>query len=89
MHDPISVRLLKQYELVYSRYFELYCDVMLCDDAIMAEATKVEMLELRRRAMLLIKQMNKEPPCGQHYSFERQALIARSGRYPILDYMVG
>jgi len=26
---------------------------------------------------------------GRHADFDQQALLARSGRYPILDYMVG
>jgi len=44
---------------------------------------------LRRRALQMIKRIHSERPDNCHSSFERQALLARSGRYPIVDYMVG
>ena len=89
MHDPVSVKLLRQYESVYSRYFEYYCFVNCTDDAVLADAAKVEMIGLRRQAMQLIKRIHSERPEDGHSSFEREALLARSGRYPIVDYMVG
>lgn len=89
MHDPASTRLLREYESVYSQYFELFCFVAGCEDDATRDATKEEMLGLRWRAMQLIKRIHSEPPEGCSAGFERQALLARSGRYPILDYMVG
>lgn len=89
MCDPVSIRLLRKYDFIYSEYFELYCFVAGCDDVAMEDATKIEMLGLRRRAMQMIKRIHSERPGGSSSSFERQALLARSGRYPILDYMVG
>ena len=89
MCDPVSTRLLREYESIYSEYFELYCFAAGCEDATLEDATKIEMLGLRRRAVRMIKRIHSEPPDGSRSSFERQALLARSGRYPILDYMVG
>lgn len=88
MSDPVSVRLLREYESIYSRYFEIYCFVITGGDAAMTEMAKTEMLALKQRAMQAIKRIHSERPDGSPSSFDRQALLARSGRYPILDYMV-
>ena len=85
----MQTRLLQEYDSLYSEYFDLYCFVVGCEDTAVADATKIEMLGLRRRAMQMIKRIHSEGPDGSCSSFERQALLARSGRYPILDYMVG
>lgn len=89
MCDPVSVRLLKDYESIYSKYFAHYCFVATCKDPNVADAIKHEMLILRRQALQMIKRIHSEPADTGHSSFERQALLARSGRYPIVDYMVG
>ncbi len=89
MHDPVSERLIAEYEKTYSRYFELYCFVVNCRDAETVAATQLELAILRRRAMQMIKQIHSERPERGHSSFDREALLARSGRYPIQDYMVG
>jgi hypothetical protein len=88
MCDSVSNRLLKEYEFIYSKYFELYCFVAGCEDIATKDACKPEMLGLRRRAMNMIKRIHSERPDDSNSSFERQALLARSGRYPIRDYMV-
>ncbi len=89
MCDAVSDRLLRQYEALYSKYFEYYCFVVSTDDAVMADAARAEMITMRRAAMHLIKRIHSERPDSGHSSFERQALLARSGRYPVVDYMVG
>lgn len=88
MHDPVSVTLLDQYEIIYSTYFELYCYNVICADPWIADATKPDLLKLRKRAMHMIKRIHTERPEVGHSSFEREALLARSGRYPVLDYLV-
>lgn len=88
MHDPVSTKLLREYKNIYSTYFNLYCFVVGCDDTALADATRLELAVLRRRAMQMIKRIHSERPEGGHSSFEREALLARSGRYPIQDYMV-
>ena len=89
MHDPVSIGLLKSYESIYSKYFDLYCFNVTCDDKAMVEATWPEMASLRLRAFQMIKRIYSERPESGHASFEREALLARSGRYPMQEYMVG
>jgi hypothetical protein len=89
MRDPVSWGLLRHYEAVYTEYFELYCYMVACEDAATVEATKPVMLDLRQRAMRMIRQIHTERPDNRHSSFDRQADLARSGRYPIRNYMVG
>ena len=89
MEDPVSIALLREYERVYTEYFELYCFTVSCDDPETVEAAKPLMLDLRRRAFDLIKRIHSEKPAGGSSDIERQALLARSGRYPIRNYMVG
>ena len=89
MEDSVSFSLLREYERVYTEYFELYCFIVACDDEETVEAAKPLMLDLRRRAFNLIKRIHTEKPAGDTPSIERQALLARSGRYPVRNYMVG
>lgn len=89
MEDPVSVTLLREYERIYTEYFELYCFIVSCDDCETIEAAKPLMLDLRRRAFSMIKRIHAEKPEGNSSSIERQALLARSGRYPVRNYMVG
>ena len=88
MHDSVSVRMLTEYQSLYEKYFELYCYVVSCNDSCLADATKVEMLGMKRRAVQMLKRIRPESPDDGYPSFDRQALLARSGRYPVLDYMV-
>lgn len=88
MCDSVSDRLLKEYASVYSKYFELYCFFASCEDVTTKDACKSDLLGLRRRALSMIKRIHSERPDGGHSSFEHQALLARSGRYPIRDYML-
>ena len=88
MHDPVSVQLLHKYESIYSKYFELYCATVSCADNVLVDATRLEMAALRRRALQMIKQIHSERPDSSRSSFEQHALLARSGRHPIRDYMV-
>jgi hypothetical protein len=47
------------------------------------------MLNARRGAERLRQRVNIVQPNRRAADFERQALLARSGRYPALNYMVG
>jgi len=89
MRDPISVRLLRRYEVIYSEYFELYCATVCCEDKTIEDATRLEMAMLRKQAMQMIRRIHSERPESSRSSFEQQALLARSGRSPISEYMVG
>lgn len=89
MSDPVSKKLLLEYEALYSRYFELYCYVMGSQDPDCADAMKEAMTMARQQADRLRRRINTARPDGRAADFERQAILARSGRYPILDYMPG
>jgi hypothetical protein len=89
MHDSVSTGLLREYQALYAQYFELYCFVVSCDDTVMAEASRMELLNLKRRIVQAIKRIHSETPDSGFSSFDRQALLARSGRCPVLNYMVG
>jgi hypothetical protein len=43
----------------------------------------------RQQADRVRRRINTERPDNRAADFERQAILARSGRYPILDYMAG
>lgn len=89
MHDPSGKRLIRQYERLYEYYFELYGQVVRSRDAALANATRPLMREVRDQLHILREQIRKARPDHRYADFDRQALLARSGRQPILDYMVG
>lgn len=89
MSDPISKKLLAQYETLYTRYFDLYCYVVGAEDRACADATRHLMTAARQQAERVRRRINTERPDNRAADFERQAILARSGRYPVLDYMVG
>jgi hypothetical protein len=89
MADPVSRRLLQAYETAYTRYFDLYCYVVSSEDRNGAEATRHLMRQARKEADRLRRRLNKERPDNRAADFERQAALARSGRYPVLDYIAG
>lgn len=89
MQDPASTQLVRRYEELYAQYFDLYCYVVSAEDQASAEATKLLMTHARRQAEKLRGQIQRIRPHNRAANFERQALLARSGRHPILNYMVG
>jgi hypothetical protein len=89
MRDSLSVKLLEKHDPIYSKYFEHYCFVVSYKDASLVNAMKLEMRELRKRAKQVIEPFRSERPDGGSASFDRRALLARSGRYPALNYMAG
>lgn len=89
MHDPASTQLVRRYEELYAQYFDLYCYVVSTEDQASAEATKLLMTHARRQAEKLRAQIQRIRPDNRAANFERQAMLARSGRHPMLNYMVG
>lgn len=89
MHDPHSSQLIRRYEEMYAQYFDLYCYVVSTEDQASADATKLLMTRARRQTEKLRSQIQRIRPDNRAADFDRQAALARSGRYPILNYMVG
>lgn len=89
MHDRQSIHLLRLYEAAYEEYFELYCFIATARDTLAADALKSTMLDARKTAMRIRKRLNSVLPSPGFSGFDRQVKLARSGRYPVLNYMVG
>jgi len=89
MQDPVSLRLLSEYRNCYERYFDLYCYSVTTEDPATADATRSVMRDSRMQAKAIYERIKSERPASNIASFDRQAILARSGRYPIVDYMVG
>lgn len=89
MNDANSKALLRQYEKLYARYFEMNCYVAGMGDSDCIELVRSGMGDALEQLQRLRRRIESVPPeraCG---SFDRQEAIARSGRYPVLNYMVG
>jgi hypothetical protein len=89
MDDTVSTNLLREYEKIYTRYFSLYCCMVNCADVETTEAVKPLLMDLRRLAFKMLKRIHSEKPEGHKSGFDRQAMLAQSGRYPMRNYMVG
>ncbi len=89
MDDPLGNRLLRQYRVAYTDYFDLYGCVIRSQDAGWAEAARPLITEDREQLARIRQRIKSERPDNVHADFDRQELLARSGRYPILDYMIG
>jgi len=89
MDDPVSLSLLKKYENLYGRYFEMKCYVAGMGDSDCIELVRSVMVETGDQLRELRQRIQSEPPAKFGGSFDRQELLARSGRYPVLNYMVG
>jgi hypothetical protein len=89
MNDPTSTALLRKYEKVYAAYFEMKCYVAGTGDSDCIELVRSAMGDVRDQLQKIRQQIESAPPEAGCGSFDRQELLARSGRYPVLNYMVG
>ena len=89
MRDPKSKNLPRNYERLYTRYFEMQCYVMGMGDSKCFELVLSAMDDARDQLRRQRRHIESVPPDSECDSFDRQESLARSGRYPVLDYMVG
>lgn len=89
MKDPVSLRLLRLYEDLYTEYFDLFCFASCEEDSACSDAARLLMKDARRLAKDARHRIDTVLPDKKFASFDREAMLARSGRYPIVDYMVG
>ncbi len=89
MYDPNSKILLHQYEKLYSRYFDMKCYVAGMGESDCIDLVRAGLGDARDQLRRVRRSIESEPPANACGSFDRQELLARSGRYPILNYMVG
>ena len=91
MQDPISIKLTNMYKALFDKYFELYCFVAAGDeeDSACRDAAAIMMQDAQRRAQDVRNRIKNEKPARGISDVERQAMLAKSGRYPVVEYMVG
>jgi hypothetical protein len=89
MNDPKSKNLSHNYEKLYTRYFEMQCYVMGMGDSNCIALVRSVMADARDQLRRLRRQIEVQPLDSHCASFDRQEVLARSGRYPVLEYMVG
>ena len=87
MDDMNSVRLLRQYEKTFARYFEMKCYVVCATDSDCSQVVYESMRDLQRQLLSIRRLIESAPPSGDGGNFDRQELLARSGRYKALNYL--
>ena len=87
MDDELSRQLLDQYETLYGRYFDMRCYVAMARDSCCIELVRESMQDVRRSLMRVRDRIETERPASGGGNFERQELLARSGRYQALNYL--
>jgi len=88
MFDPVSHRLLHRYESVYRQYFELCICAAGSEDKNCAIALQPIIGSTKEQLSALRHKLLTAPPDKRCNEIERQACLAQSGRYPVLNYMV-
>jgi len=86
MQDTASVEHLQQYKVAYSNYFSLYCFFSSSRDTVMAKAVGSAMQDAQKRVNRLRQHLFTVRPDKGFSDFDQQAALARSGRYPVLNY---
>ncbi len=81
--------LLDMYETVYARYFEIRCEVACEQDTDCAAVMHTSEEELHEQLQRIHERIVSGKPRSRGRNFDRQHALAQSGRYPILNYMVG
>ena len=89
MNDPKSKSLPRRYKKLYAHYFEMYCYLACKGDSKCVDLVRGLMAEVSEQLKQLRRRIETEPPESGAASFDRQEALARSGRYPVLNYMVG
>lgn len=87
MHDSLSTELLDVYRGAYAAYFAIYCYFTCTRNQILAEAIGPSLRDARQRVERLRKQLYAAEPEAGYADFDHQAALARSGRYPAINYM--
>ncbi|MGI9273223.1 MAG: hypothetical protein ACR2QT_15725, partial [Woeseiaceae bacterium] len=87
MDDPATDQLLRQYEKAYARFFEMKCYLACAKESNCMDLVRGSMREAQARLFRIRRRIETEPPSGHRGNFEREELLSRSGRYPVLNYL--
>jgi hypothetical protein len=89
MNDPRSKSLSRQYETLYRPYFEMNCYVAGMGDSKCTELARSTMQNTRDQLQQMRQRIASDSPASSCASFDRQEPLARSGRFPVLNYLIG
>ena len=87
MQDTTSRELLSSYSSAYANYFSMYCYFACAKDSDLASAVGTAMKDAQQRVNRLRAALMSVKPDRGYADFDQQELIARSGRYPALNYL--
>ncbi len=87
MRDDTSTRLVEQYENTFGRYFEMKCFVATARDSDTIRIVRSSIRDVQGHLLRLRRRMETELPTERTGNFDRQELLARSGRYEIQNYL--
>lgn len=87
MHDSVSQDLMRDYESAYEAYFSLYCFVSCSRDSVLADAMRFSTRDARNRVDQLRKQIMTEKPLPGYADFDREAMLAETGRHEAINYL--
>lgn len=87
MHDSTSQDLLRLYANAYDVYFSLYCYVSCSRNSYLADATRGAMQDARSQVNRLRRRLETAKPESGHAGFDREAMLAESGRLPAVNYL--
>ena len=87
MHDDTSTRLVEQYESTFARYFEMKCFIATAKDSNTIKIVRSSLRDTQGHLMRLRRRIETELPTERTGDFDRQELLARSGRYEIQNYL--
>lgn len=87
MQDDTSTRFVEQYEKTFARYFEMKCFIATARDSDCIRIVRSSLRDIQGQLMRLRRRMETELPTERTGNFDRQELLARSGRYEIQNYL--
>lgn len=87
MQDDTSTRFVEQYEKTFARYFEMKCFIATARDSDTIRIVRSSLRDVQGHLMRLRRRMETELPTERAGNFDRQELLARSGRYEIQNYL--
>ena len=87
MDDMNSSLLLGQYEKTFARFFEMNCYVACARNSDCSKLVHQSMRELQAQLLRIRRSIEAVPPSSDSGDFDRQELLARSGRYEALNYL--
>lgn len=89
MKDVNSKQLLEVYQDSYMRYFEMRCFLVTADSGTCADLVRLTMRDAAKTLRRAQARVETELPVTDGGDFDREQALANSGRYPVLNYMIG